>query len=104
MGQRLYFPSKGRRAADIYRPRPGLNPRTLVPIPSTLITRPRSGNYIYNLLLSLGKEFEDTKIEIKQYIYAVFIMRLFYSRIFSLSDKNIRSYPFVSFTVLFRNT
>jgi hypothetical protein len=43
--RRLYFPSEGRRAADfitlkIHRPRPGLNPRTLGPVASTLNTRP----------------------------------------------------------------
>jgi hypothetical protein len=43
--RRLYFPSEGRRAADfitlkIHRPRPGLNPRTLGPMLSTLTTRP----------------------------------------------------------------
>jgi hypothetical protein len=43
--RRLYFPSEGRRAADfitlkIHRPRPGLNPRTLGPVASTLTTRP----------------------------------------------------------------
>jgi hypothetical protein len=41
----LYFPSEGRRATDfitlkIHRPRPGLNPRTLGPVASTLTTRP----------------------------------------------------------------
>jgi hypothetical protein len=39
------FPSEGRRAADfitlkIHRPRPGLNPRTLGSVASTLTTRP----------------------------------------------------------------
>jgi hypothetical protein len=43
--RRLYFPSEGRCAADfitlkIHRPRPGLNPRTLCPVASTLTTRP----------------------------------------------------------------
>jgi hypothetical protein len=43
--RRLYFPSEGRRAADfitikIHRPRPGLNPRTLGPVASTLTTTP----------------------------------------------------------------
>jgi hypothetical protein len=36
----FYFPSERRRAADLYRPRPGLNSRTLGPMASTLTTRP----------------------------------------------------------------
>jgi hypothetical protein len=32
--------SEGRRAADFYRPRPGLNLRTFGPVASTLTTRP----------------------------------------------------------------
>jgi hypothetical protein len=45
MGLTAYFPSEGRRAADfialkIHRPRPGMNPRTLDPVASTLTTRP----------------------------------------------------------------
>jgi hypothetical protein len=40
---RLYCPSEGRRAADFYRPRLGLNPRTLSRMWSTLnITPPRT--------------------------------------------------------------
>jgi hypothetical protein len=35
-GRQLYFPSEGRRAADFYRPRPGLNLWTLDPMASTL--------------------------------------------------------------------
>jgi hypothetical protein len=42
--------SEGRRAADfitlkIHRPRPGLNPRTLSPVASTLTTRPPMATY-----------------------------------------------------------
>jgi hypothetical protein len=36
----FYFPSERRRAADLYRPRPGLNSRTLGPMASMLTTRP----------------------------------------------------------------
>jgi hypothetical protein len=48
--RRLYFTSEGRRTTDfitlkIHRPRPGLNPRTLGPVASTLtrVTRLRAG-------------------------------------------------------------
>jgi hypothetical protein len=34
-GLRLYFTSEGRCAAVLYLPRPGLNPRTLVPVTSS---------------------------------------------------------------------
>jgi hypothetical protein len=46
MGQRLYFPSEWCNATDfisllkIHRPWPGLNPQTLVPMVSTITTRP----------------------------------------------------------------
>jgi hypothetical protein len=39
----IYFPSKERRAADLYRPQLGLNPRTLCSMTGTLsITPPRT--------------------------------------------------------------
>jgi hypothetical protein len=49
--RRLYFPSEGRRATDfitlkIHRPRPGLNPRTLGPVASTLTTRPPRATHL----------------------------------------------------------
>jgi hypothetical protein len=52
--RRLYFPSEGRRATDfitlkIHRPRPGLNPRTLGPVASTLTTRPPRATKDYNI-------------------------------------------------------
>jgi hypothetical protein len=43
MDQRLYCPSEGRHAADFYRPRPGLNPRTLGSMADTLNTRLSTG-------------------------------------------------------------
>jgi hypothetical protein len=51
--RQLYFPSEGRRAADfitlkIQRPRPGLNPRTLGPMASTLTTRPPRQKWWYD--------------------------------------------------------
>jgi hypothetical protein len=39
-GQWFYFHSDGRRAADLYRPRPGLKPQTFGSIANTLTTIP----------------------------------------------------------------
>jgi hypothetical protein len=51
-------PSKGRRAADFYRPRPGLNPRTLGSMASTLtITPPRTWLLYFQL-----KQFKDKQL------------------------------------------
>jgi hypothetical protein len=41
MGPTTLLPYEGRRSADYHCPRPGLNPRTLGPMASTLSTRKR---------------------------------------------------------------
>jgi hypothetical protein len=56
--RQLYFPSKGKHAMDfitlkIHRPRPGLNPRTLGPVASTLTTRPPRATYTYTLGINM---------------------------------------------------
>jgi hypothetical protein len=65
----LYFPSKGSRATDflsplkIYRRRPGLNPRTLGPVASTL-TQAHRGRCVYvNIHLRLDVQFQTFQLE-----------------------------------------
>jgi hypothetical protein len=54
-GWQFYFPSEGKLAADFYRLCPGLNPRTLDPMTSTLTTRPRKMIFLALLLVSFSR-------------------------------------------------
>ena len=88
MGQRLYFPSEGRRAEDFFalknpKLRPGLNPRTLVPKASTLPLDHRSRYKFTNnskLYENLLNSFADVTFKLRSCPSALFSTTYFYFR------------------------